>query len=121
MVSLINKLRPHQGLKITIKNIIDGSVTQVNISKINYISADNNHIQFFVEDDKVITVRNTLKLVQEELDSKCEYMLRIHRSYIVNRNKVEAVHGNFVKVAGQQLPIGRSYKKQFLELLDPKN
>ena len=35
---------------------------------------------------------------------------RIHRSYIVNRNKIESTNGNKVLISNHQLPVGKSYK-----------
>lgn len=36
--------------------------------------------------------------------------VRIHRSYVVNRNKVDAIQKNKINIQSQVLPIGKSYK-----------
>ncbi|MEO8766202.1 MAG: LytTR family DNA-binding domain-containing protein [Ginsengibacter sp.] len=36
--------------------------------------------------------------------------VRIHRSYIVNRNKVDAVQKNKINIQSQELPVGKLYK-----------
>lgn len=43
-----------------------------------------------------------------------EAFMRIHRSFLVARRKVEAYSANEVEIGGKQLPIGRSYQEQVL-------
>ncbi len=46
-----------------------------------------------------------------------DYFLRIHRSYIVNMRKVDAVERNFVLIKGKELPISESYKESILNYI----
>lgn len=50
-----------------------------------------------------------------------EWFIRIHRSFLVNKNKVEAFGHDYVKVQSQQIPIGRKYKKEALESMKSDN
>jgi len=43
-----------------------------------------------------------------------EAFMRIHRSFLVARRKIEAYSANEVEIGGKQLPIGRSYQEQVL-------
>jgi DNA-binding LytR/AlgR family response regulator len=43
--------------------------------------------------------------------------MRIHKSYIVSLNKIEAFTATTIDVPGKELPIGRSYKKSVLDTL----
>ncbi|MEL6535965.1 MAG: LytTR family DNA-binding domain-containing protein, partial [Bacteroidota bacterium] len=40
---------------------------------------------------------------------------RIHRSYIVNRDRVDKVRGQSVVVGTTELPLGGVYRKSFLQ------
>ena len=42
---------------------------------------------------------------------------RAHRSYIVNLDQIEKVSANQIFVKSHALPIGRTYKQNFLEAL----
>jgi len=42
---------------------------------------------------------------------------RVHRSYIVNLNQIEKISRNRIFVKENELPIGRTYKQEFLEAL----
>ena len=45
---------------------------------------------------------------------------RIHKSYIVNLAWIEKIEGNRVHTSKGKLPVGRSYRKAFLERIDLK-
>jgi len=47
-----------------------------------------------------------------------DWFIRIHRSFLVNRNKVDAFGYDYVKIQSHQLSIGRKYKKGALEKLN---
>jgi len=64
---------------------------------------------------KIKTTSGQSLLVLETLSSLLlqlpqDKFLRIHRSYAVNRQKVESVAANKLSVGGQELPIGKSFK-----------
>jgi DNA-binding LytR/AlgR family response regulator len=43
--------------------------------------------------------------------------IRVHRSFIVAKNKIDAFTASDVEIAGQQIPIGRSYKELVLAIM----
>ena len=47
--------------------------------------------------------------------------LRIHRSFIIAVDKIEAFCATHVDVAGKEIPIGRNYKNQVLKKLNQEN
>jgi DNA-binding LytR/AlgR family response regulator len=44
--------------------------------------------------------------------------LRVHRSFIVSKDKIEAFTATDVEIAGKEIPIGRSYKEFVLRALE---
>jgi DNA-binding LytR/AlgR family response regulator len=64
---------------------------------------------------KIKTMSGQSLLVLETLSSLLKQLpedkfLRIHRSYAVNRNKVESVAPAKVTILGEELPVGKSFK-----------
>jgi DNA-binding LytR/AlgR family response regulator len=57
---------------------------------------------------KQYLVLTTLNGILEKLNPGL--FVRIHRSYVVNRNKVDAVHKNKINIQSLELPIGKLYK-----------
>ena len=46
-----------------------------------------------------------------------ELFSRVHRSFIVNRNKVASFSTSICEVSGIKIPIGKNYKENFIGLM----
>lgn len=58
---------------------------------------------------KKVKIRRTLKEWDQELE---QYdFVRVHKSYLVNMQKIERIKGKIELKNGEQIPIGRTYKK----------
>ena len=68
---------------------------------------------------RIITLQ-TMKSLEEKLPS--HIFKRIHRSYIVNLNKIKAVVGNMIEVIekgqAKHLPVGKNYRDDLLEIIN---
>ncbi len=84
---------------------------KVVISSIKWIEGLGDYIKL-VTDDTNILVLSTMKAFIEKLPQ--DKFLRIHKSYIVNLEKVEKFSSALVEVSGQKIPLSR-YKKLQLE------
>jgi DNA-binding LytR/AlgR family response regulator len=47
-----------------------------------------------------------------------DQFVRIHRSYIVSKSKIETIQNNAVLIAGKQLPVGKNYKDLVQEIVN---
>ena len=64
-------------------------------------------------------VNDTLKSLQDELPPV--QFIRVHKSYIISRNKIKFFEGNYVKVGNANIPIGNSYKEEISTRLKERN
>lgn len=80
-----------------------------------YIESLKEYIKIFTI-DKVIITKYQLGQIEEHLPK--EDFLRIHRSFIIAKEKIEAFTSTEIEVGNKQLPIGRSYKELVSNLLD---
>lgn len=55
-----------------------------------------------------VTVKMPISRIEESLDPKM--FVRIHKSYIVSKSKIEMRSASMIQVNGKKLPIGRTYK-----------
>jgi DNA-binding LytR/AlgR family response regulator len=85
---------------------------KVIISEIKWIEGLGDYIKLVTIDNSNILVLSTMKAFIEKLPQ--DKFLRIHKSYIVNLDKVEKFSSAHVEVSGQQIPLSR-YKKLQLE------
>ena len=84
---------------------------KVILNNIKWIKALGDYIKL-VSDEANIIVLSTLTAFESELPK--DKFLRIHKSYIVNLDKIEKFSGKSVEVEGKQLPLSR-HKRQNLE------
>lgn len=87
---------------------------RVPFEDIIYIESLADYIKLNTESGTEIVSKEKISRLEERLPA---LFLRIHRSFIVNVDKVGAFNYDEVEIGGQVLTIGRSYKKPVLERL----
>lgn len=97
----------------------DYRVVKVSIPDIRYIEGMSEYLKVWIEGEaKPIITLLSMKKMEERLP---DYFMRIHRSYIVNLNKIQEVNKNrIIMDAETYLPIGDMYKEAFQAYLDTK-
>jgi two-component system, response regulator PdtaR len=84
---------------------------KVALSSIYFAEAVGSYTDIFFEDKKH-TLSINLKTFHSRLDDA--NFLRVHRSYAVNLAHVEEFEGNRIFIQGKPIPIGSSYREEFL-------
>ena len=94
-------------------------IVKVSISDIRYVEAMSEYLKVWMEGDtKPIITLLSMKKMEERLPQN---FMRIHRSYIINLNKILEVNKNRVIMdCDTYLPIGDMYKETFQNYLDTK-
>lgn len=72
-----------------------------------YVKADNIYIEVYTKSKKIVS-RQTLSAFMEKLPAA--QFIRVHRSYLINRNNVDSISRNKLEVGGATIPISRSFK-----------
>jgi DNA-binding LytR/AlgR family response regulator len=80
-----------------------------------YIESLKEYIKIYTA-DKVIITKYQLGQIEDHLP-KGDFV-RIHRSFIVAKEKIDAFTSTEIEVTNKQLPIGRSYKELVSNLLE---
>jgi DNA-binding LytR/AlgR family response regulator len=93
-------------------HVYKGMQQQVPISKITHATSEGAYIYLSIVDQDKLLVRKSL-IEFKELHPN--FFIRIHNSILVNRNYINGHTSQIVKVNSVQLPLGRAYKKVFLE------
>ena len=93
---------------------IDKALHKVKIEDILYIESDRNYLTFATENQK-LSVIDSLKNWTESL-SKHQF-IQVHKSYLINLKKVDKVIGNTLYIKEQKIPIGRTYKSNFINTI----
>ena len=97
----------------------DYRIVKVSISDIRYVEAMSEYLKVWLDNQqKPIITLLSMKKMEERLP---DYFMRIHRSYIINLNKIQEVNKNRVIMdAETYLPIGDMYKDAFQTYLNTK-
>ncbi len=91
-------------------NTQDGLV-HLYLSDIYYIEVIRHYLIYYTVSGNY-TVRGVMKEVEENLSKY--YFVRSNHCYLVNLKYVEAINGNLIRVAGDDLQISRNKKNEFL-------
>ncbi len=108
---LQQELSVHQNAKIEIR--ADRKNHSVNSDDIDFIESLGDYVKVHISDRELIT-KEKISHLENRLPRR---FLRIHRSYIINRQKVKSFNREQVVLNNQELPISRTYKQSVLEKL----
>lgn len=102
--------------EITIK--VDGNNITLDTNNIDYIQSYGNYVKVFTS-QKIYVVSTTTQEILAGLPSTT--FMRIHKSYIVNMNKIGTHTENEVTINDNKLPLGITFKREFLERMEKKS
>ena len=90
----------------------DKTTHKIKIDDILYIKSELDYISIITEEEKLLLL-GSLRSWGKKMD---EFnFTRIHRSYIINLNKIRKVKSNSVEIENIEVPIGSVYKKNFIK------
>lgn len=85
---------------------------KIKIESILYLESSNNYVNMVCEDRKYL-IRMQMSQLLEKLIFR--NIIRIHKSYSVNLQAITSFSEQEVMIGKVELPIGRSYKEDFLQ------
>lgn len=101
-----------QGDRIFIRN--QNKLIKVLLDDILWVEAERNYCKIITSQQSYLIVSPLNKLC-EKMDHK--RFIRIHRSYMVNFGKLDAITDSNVELKGKTLPIGKQYKEDLFRLM----
>ena len=84
-------------------NVGDGDKV---VMDIHFIESLKDYIKVFTSEGDFLAHKSLTSITEELPKSK---FLRIHRSFTVSLDKIDALEGNSVLLKGKRIPIGRKY------------
>ena len=92
----------------------DGKVVKVYFSDILFIEGLKEYVRFVCRDARHITLESLKKL--EELLPE-QGFLRVHKSYIIAKDKVQALNGNMLEIGEYKIPISRAKREEVVQAI----
>lgn len=90
-------------------------LVQVNQEEILLVEALGNYVILHTPKKK-LTVHTTMKEMEEKLSNS--NFVRVHRSFIVNLKKIDAIKDNEIKISDKRISIGKIYKEDLVRNLN---
>lgn len=92
----------------------EGKIYKLLFTDVLYAEANGNHTKI-VAAGNTLTPAMSFTAVEELLPA--DIFIRVHRSFIINKSKISHIEGNRVYVGKVEIPVGSSYKEEFLKVL----
>ncbi len=91
----------------------NGKNVKVLLDSILFVESMKDYIKIYT-DSAVIITQISISSIEKRLPNS---FLRVHRSFIISLKRIEAFTNDVVEIKKHQVPIGRYYKDQLMQLL----
>jgi len=95
---------------------VDKTLHRVDFDDIYYIESDKDYVKIIRAGESLMLLQ-TLKHWLAMLPDR--HFVQVHKSFIVNIARIDKITGNQIKIGGTTIPIGRHYKQDFMEKIEP--
>lgn len=90
----------------------DRKQVKVYLDSILYVESLKDYIKIHLTDEQHVT-KSSISAFKEKLDAR---FVRIHRSYIINKDKITAYTKNDLEIGSIEIPIGDNYRENLSDL-----
>ena len=92
----------------------EGKIFKISYEELLFAEAKGNYTKV-VTCNKTIMPAISFSNFEKLLAS--DFFVRVHRSYIINKSKIDSVGGDTIHINNVEIPIGSHYKENFLKCL----
>ncbi|MCC6725820.1 MAG: response regulator transcription factor [Saprospiraceae bacterium] len=90
---------------------VDGKIVKLFYDDILFVEGLKEYVRFICKSGKYVTLES-LKNLEEQLPA--DRFLRVHKSYIVSKEKVQSVLGNMLEINANKIPISRGKREEVI-------
>lgn len=83
--------------------------------EIDFVKSDGNYIEIH-SNDRVSVLKKTMKNFEGKVSGHSFF--QIHRSYLINLNKITSIGPMYVDLGNHRLPLSKKKKEKLLEIID---
>ena len=111
--AIVNRILKFLGKKSYLTIEADKTKTRIDQNNILYIQAYKDYVEIHTN-KKVFLYRATMKDIEQRLKNSTN--VRVHRSYMVNVNKIDSIGKEKLKIMDKTIPIGVTYQEKLKKL-----
>ncbi len=94
---------------------INKKLHRLEIKEIDFIESQGNYVKIHLTGKNPLMVHSTLKSVKDSLPIST--FMQVHRSFILNLNKIVDIEDNTIVINRSVIPIGKSYREKLINHL----
>lgn len=98
---------------------VDKKMIKVNLDEIYYVESLKDYVKIKTKAPKDLITHMQIGVLDEKLQK--HNFVRIHRSYLVNKSKIEFFTATDIGICGLEIPIGRNYKNEVIKALEAES
>lgn len=96
---------------------VEYSLVKIAIKEILFIEGLKDYIKIFIDGQhRPILTKSTMKAIEEKLPSK--NFIRIHKSYIVNIDKIDSIRGKSISINKHEIPVSTNNIEDLMKMLN---
>ena len=95
----------------------ENRLEKIMIGDILYIEGMRDYLRIHTSGKKIMTLQSFNEL--EQL-LPAHLVCRVHKSYMIAINKIDAIERGRIKIGDQLIPVSETYKEAFLQLINSK-
>jgi DNA-binding LytR/AlgR family response regulator len=94
---------------------INKEMVKVLVNDILFLESRKEYVMLYLEGDRTLLVKQSISSLEKLLSP--HRFVRVHRSYMVMREKVHSFNATQIRIGSHNIPIGRLYKGRVEEVL----
>ena len=129
---VLSRLRSKKNEKFSAQNQLNGKINnygnfiliksgqqihRININDILYIRGAGNYMIFVCEKEEIMTLMTMNEVLNLLLS---DHFIRVHKSFIINFDRVDIIEKHEVKIKDKIIPIGEIHKDNFFKTINRK-
>ena len=97
---------------------VEYALVKITINDISHVESMKDYVKIFLTTaTKPILTKSTLKGIEEKLPSK--NFMRVHKSFIVNINKIDSIRSQNIAIGTHHVPVSDVHLEGLMKVLNP--
>ena len=93
----------------------DHELKKLSFDDITYLEANDNYCMVYTNDSRYLLSKTLKKTITKFPASK---FVRVHRSYVINIDKIESIGPNYIKMAEKEIPLSEASRKELMQQIE---
>lgn len=97
---------------------VEYALVKIPINDISHVESMKDYVKIFLTTaKKPVLTKSTLKAIEEKLPSK--RFMRVHKSFIVNLDKIESIRSQSITIGENHVPVSDTHLEGLMRVLNP--